>query len=57
MIAPIAARSSTTPRPGANVPRLMQIAARFHAPVITLIDTPGAYPGLGAAHAGSQEAA
>src|SRR5262249_21950496 len=26
--------------------RLMNIAARFHAPIITLIDTPGAYPGL-----------
>ena len=27
--------------------RLMQLAARFGAPVITLIDTDGAYPGLG----------
>ncbi|MBL0180034.1 MAG: acetyl-CoA carboxylase carboxyltransferase subunit alpha [Gemmatimonadetes bacterium] len=36
--------------------RLMQIAARFHAPVITLIDTPGAYPGLGAEERGQSEA-
>src|SRR6266511_4382887 len=28
--------------------RLMEMAAKFAAPVITLIDTPGAYPGLGA---------
>src|SRR5674476_339926 len=28
--------------------RLMHLAARFEAPIITLIDTPGAYPGLGA---------
>jgi acetyl-CoA carboxylase carboxyl transferase subunit alpha len=36
--------------------RLMQLAARFHAPVITLIDTPGAYPGLGAEERGQSEA-
>ena len=36
--------------------RLMQTAARFHAPVITLIDTPGAYPGLGAEERGQSEA-
>src|SRR3989442_645227 len=28
--------------------RLMRLAAKFGAPVITLVDTPGAYPGLGA---------
>jgi acetyl-CoA carboxylase carboxyl transferase subunit alpha len=28
--------------------RLMRLAERFHLPVITLIDTPGAYPGVGA---------
>ena len=28
--------------------RLMGMATRFNAPVITFIDTPGAYPGLGA---------
>ena len=26
--------------------RLMRLAAKFHAPVVTLIDTPGAYPGI-----------
>ena len=36
--------------------RLMRLAARFHAPVITLVDTPGAYPGLGAEERGQSEA-
>jgi acetyl-CoA carboxylase carboxyl transferase subunit alpha len=36
--------------------RLMQLAARFEAPIITLIDTPGAYPGLGAEERGQSEA-
>lgn len=36
--------------------RLMKVAARFNAPVITLIDTPGAYPGLGAEERGQSEA-
>jgi acetyl-CoA carboxylase carboxyl transferase subunit alpha len=36
--------------------RLMHLAARFHAPVVTLIDTPGAYPGLGAEERGQSEA-
>ncbi len=36
--------------------RLMQLAARFDAPIITLIDTPGAYPGLGAEERGQSEA-
>ena len=36
--------------------RLMQLAARFNAPIITLIDTPGAYPGLGAEERGQSEA-
>jgi acetyl-CoA carboxylase carboxyl transferase subunit alpha len=36
--------------------RLMRLAARFHAPVVTLIDTPGAYPGLGAEERGQSEA-
>jgi acetyl-CoA carboxylase carboxyl transferase subunit alpha len=36
--------------------RLMQMAARFHAPVITLIDTMGAHPGLGAEERGQAEA-
>ena len=36
--------------------RLMHLAARFHVPVITLIDTPGAHPGLGAEERGQSEA-
>jgi acetyl-CoA carboxylase carboxyl transferase subunit alpha len=36
--------------------RLMKLAAKFSAPVITLIDTPGAYPGLGAEERGQAEA-
>jgi acetyl-CoA carboxylase carboxyl transferase subunit alpha len=36
--------------------RLMKLAAKFHAPVVTLIDTPGAYPGLGAEERGQSEA-
>jgi acetyl-CoA carboxylase carboxyl transferase subunit alpha len=36
--------------------RLMRLAARFEAPIITLIDTPGAYPGLGAEERGQSEA-
>jgi len=36
--------------------RLMRMAERYGAPVITLIDTPGAYPGLGAEERGQSEA-
>jgi acetyl-CoA carboxylase carboxyl transferase subunit alpha len=36
--------------------RLMHLAERFGAPVVTLIDTPGAYPGLGAEERGQAEA-
>jgi len=36
--------------------RLMHQAERFGAPIITLIDTPGAYPGLGAEERGQAEA-
>jgi acetyl-CoA carboxylase carboxyl transferase subunit alpha len=36
--------------------RLMEMASKFSAPVITLIDTPGAYPGLGAEERGQSEA-
>ena len=36
--------------------RLMQLAEKFGAPVITLVDTPGAYPGLGAEERGQAEA-
>jgi acetyl-CoA carboxylase carboxyl transferase subunit alpha len=36
--------------------RLMQLANRFHVPIVTLVDTPGAYPGLGAEERGQAEA-
>ena len=36
--------------------RLMQLADRFHVPIVTLVDTPGAYPGLGAEERGQAEA-
>lgn len=36
--------------------RLMQQAEKFGHPIITLIDTPGAYPGLGAEERGQAEA-
>ena len=36
--------------------RLMKMAERFRIPVITLIDTPGAYPGIGSEERGQSEA-
>lgn len=36
--------------------RLMKLAERFRMPVITFIDTPGAYPGIGAEERGQSEA-
>ena len=36
--------------------RLMKLADRFGLPVITLVDTPGAYPGVGAEERGQAEA-
>jgi acetyl-CoA carboxylase carboxyl transferase subunit alpha len=36
--------------------RIMKIAERFKKPVITFIDTPGAYPGVGAEERGQAEA-
>lgn len=36
--------------------RLMKQAEKFHKPVITLVDTPGAYPGIGAEERGQGEA-
>jgi acetyl-CoA carboxylase carboxyl transferase subunit alpha len=36
--------------------RLMRLAEKFNLPVITFIDTPGAYPGLGAEERGQSEA-
>ncbi|RIK94837.1 MAG: acetyl-CoA carboxylase carboxyl transferase subunit alpha [Proteobacteria bacterium] len=36
--------------------RLMEMAARFELPIITFVDTPGAYPGVGAEERGQAEA-
>ena len=36
--------------------RLMRLAEKFHLPVLTFIDTPGAYPGIGAEERGQSEA-
>ena len=36
--------------------RLMKLAEKFHLPVLTFIDTPGAYPGVGAEERGQSEA-
>jgi len=36
--------------------RLMRMAAKFKLPVVTFIDTPGAYPGVGAEERGQSEA-
>ena len=36
--------------------RLMKQAEKFHRPIITFVDTPGAYPGLGAEERGQGEA-
>ncbi len=36
--------------------RLMHLAERFHLPLLTFIDTPGAYPGVGAEERGQSEA-
>lgn len=36
--------------------RIMELGAKFNKPVVTLIDTPGAYPGLGAEERGQAQA-
>jgi acetyl-CoA carboxylase carboxyl transferase subunit alpha len=36
--------------------RLMELAERFRLPILTFIDTPGAYPGVGAEERGQSEA-
>ncbi len=36
--------------------RVMEMASRFHIPVITFVDTPGAYPGIGAEERGQAHA-
>ncbi len=51
-------RNFGMPRPEGyrKAERLMKLAERFQLPVITLIDTPGAYPGIGAEERGQSEA-
>lgn len=36
--------------------RLMKLAAKFNKPIVCLVDTPGAYPGIGAEERGQAEA-
>lgn len=36
--------------------RLMKLAEKFHLPIVVFIDTPGAYPGLGAEERGQAQA-
>lgn len=36
--------------------RIMELGARFRKPIVTMIDTPGAYPGIGAEERGQAEA-
>ena len=52
------ARNFGMPRPEGyrKGQRLMQIAERFRIPVLTFIDTPGAYPGIDAEERGQSEA-
>jgi len=52
------ARNFGMPRPEGyrKGQRLMQMAERFQMPVLTLIDTPGAYPGIDAEERGQSEA-
>ncbi|HMM45626.1 MAG TPA: acetyl-CoA carboxylase carboxyltransferase subunit alpha [Candidatus Macondimonas sp.] len=51
-------RNFGMPRPEGyrKAQRLMQLAERFELPVLTLIDTPGAYPGIDAEERGQSEA-
>lgn len=51
-------RSFGMPRPEGyrKALRLMQLAERFELPILTLIDTPGAYPGIDAEERGQSEA-
>ena len=52
------ARNFGMPRPEGyrKALRLMKLAERFQLPVLTFIDTPGAYPGVGAEERGQSEA-
>ena len=51
-------RSFGMPRPEGyrKALRLFELAERFHMPIVTFIDTPGAYPGVGAEERGQAEA-
>ena len=51
-------RNFGMPRPEGyrKAKRLMELAERFSLPVMTFIDTPGAYPGIGAEERGQSEA-
>ncbi|QDP01723.1 acetyl-CoA carboxylase carboxyl transferase subunit alpha [Thalassotalea sp. PS06] len=51
-------RNFAMPRPEGyrKALRLMEMAERFNMPIITFIDTPGAYPGIGAEERGQSEA-
>ena len=51
-------RNFGMPRPEGyrKAQRVMKLAERFQLPVITLIDTPGAYPGVGAEERGQSQA-
>jgi acetyl-CoA carboxylase carboxyl transferase subunit alpha len=53
-----ARRNFGMPRPEGyrKAQRVMQLAERFSLPVITFIDTPGAYPGVGAEERGQSQA-
>ncbi len=46
----------TRPEGYRKAQRLMKLAEKFGLPVVTLIDTPGAYPGIGAEERGQSEA-
>ena len=52
------ARNFGMPRPEGyrKALRLMEMAERFKLPILTFIDTPGAYPGVGAEERGQSEA-
>ncbi|MCC6303125.1 MAG: acetyl-CoA carboxylase carboxyltransferase subunit alpha [Gammaproteobacteria bacterium] len=51
-------RNFGMPRPEGyrKAQRLMELAERFKLPILTFIDTPGAYPGVGAEERGQSEA-
>ena len=52
------ARNFGMPRPEGyrKARRLMELAERFERPILTFVDTPGAYPGIGAEERGQAEA-